>query len=90
MKFDWKKTKKLTAHLILTSICFKFLSFSRANLILVPFPTQRKQVLPISCIISENGNTGVDAKCEQAYTVYSTTTRQDPSTAAIEASHHKT
>ena len=37
----WKNTKKLATHLILGLMCFLFF---QANLILVPFPTHRKQV----------------------------------------------
>ena len=40
-EFAWKKTKKLTTHLILALMCFLFF---QANLILVPFPTHRQQV----------------------------------------------
>ena len=46
MKLPGKnKTKKLTTHLICTLMCFLF--FFQANLILVPFPTNRKQVLSV-------------------------------------------
>ena len=43
LNFPEKKPNKL----IFTSVCFKFLSFFRANLILVPFPPHR-QVLSIT------------------------------------------
>ena len=45
IKFAWKNTKKLTTHLILVLVCFRFF---QANFILVPFPTHRQQVPSIS------------------------------------------
>ena len=47
MKFFLKKTKKLTTHLILTSMCFLYF---QANLVLVPFPTHYQQVLSITLL----------------------------------------